>query len=1114
MAKRKFDEVEYGDDGILDDLLNEIGEVFENQYGNDVTDSQMVQFGRELDQQQLDALDIGLDEHPEQIGGGMPLFEFDFQKFGLPKRWKKSAANQQRYRATLKQRRNPTKNDNVGKEVTEALVRSMKETLHRKKVTDQWQNKTLKDTDEVFLNFKAEKFDHHVQTQRFTVGEIMNGNGEERFGAYMNQLANQLNSNESFSPEDKFAVDLTIVPKPKEGGKSKLRKGRHNIEDVLHNKQCVLPIKNSEDNLCLARAICLTKAHLHKDDGVEGKRYYKNLGNNPNVLTRCAKFLHKQAGVPEGPCGRAELEKFQQYLAPDYQLKVMTTCYPYCITFQGNVESPKYIIRLLYQPEYESDMGHYHGCTSYLGFLERSYFCDTCNKGFDHDDFRNHPCEGRRCKACKQTECGTKPHEPTLHCSACNRHFYSQNCLALHCAKNICMTLVRCGNCCKQFQPDPQQLHRCYFGKCSNCKEYVDLREHKCYIQPIPEQEDSPKRKTKAKIKRHLKINPEASLVIEGRKFDVMIPNGTKMISLEAGKITFKDSMAFLPMALSAFTDTFGLTELKKGFFPHKFHTQENRSYVGPLPEVSYYDPEGMSSKKKEEFEVWYREEAAKQHPFDLKEELLAYCHSDVVLLKAGCHKFIQEFKSIAGFNPMEKCVTIAAACNRYWRRKHLPLDLIAVEPSSGWRGARMNHSKASLEWLMWQEYNTRSRIQHARNGEEYRIAVGPTSYFVDGYDAQTRTVYKFHGCLYHGCRTCYTNRKQIPFCSNGLTVEALRQQTSQKIRKLRGKGYRVVEIWGCEWEKEKKETPVITEFLKDLDIVPPLNPREGFYGGRTGAACLYHKVNEEEREEIRYIDVTSEYPYVNKYGTYPVGHPDIYLEPENQDPRSYFGLMTVDITPPADLYNPVLPYRHKIGNSYKLTFPLCRKCVEIETQKEHMLERDYHCPHSDEERMLRGTWYSVIYTWKPGQTEIELGDYLGDMTNELDNGDFIVEFISAGAKNYGYQTKNGKVVCKVKGFSLNVRGAKQLNYDIIRQNILDEVLHPLDEQRKTLVVNPTHFVRNPTLKKIKTETQTKSYQLVFDKRVLDHSYGFKSYPYGYSRLDAQDLENMDLLLL
>ena len=47
----------------------------------------------------------------------------------------------------------------------------------------------------------------------------------------------------------------------------------------------------------------------------------------------------------------------------------------------------------------------------------------------------------------------------------------------------------------------------------------------------------------------------------------------------------------------------------------------------------------------------------------------------------------------------------------------------------------------------------------------------------------------------------------------------------------------------------------------------------------------------------------------------------------------------------------------HKIGNSCKLTFLLYRKCVEIETQKEHMLECNYHCPHSDEERMLQGTW-------------------------------------------------------------------------------------------------------------------------------------------------------------
>lgn len=33
-------------------------------------------------------------------------------------------------------------------------------------------------------------------------------------------------------------------------------------------------------------------------------------------------------------------------------------------------------------------------------------------------------------------------------------------------------------------------------------------------------------------------------------------------------------------------------------------------------------------------------------------------------------------------------------------------------------------------------------------------------------------------------------------------------------------------------------------------------------------------------------------------------------------------------------------------------------------------------------------------------------------MANELDEDDYIVEFISAGAKNYDYTTKKGKVEC------------------------------------------------------------------------------------------------------
>ncbi|CAH3029028.1 unnamed protein product [Porites evermanni] len=63
-------------------------------------------------------------------------------------------------------------------------------------------------------------------------------------------------------------------------------------------------------------------------------------------------------------------------------------------------------------------------------------------------------------------------------------------------------------------------------------------------------------------------------------------------------------------------------------------------------------------------------------------------------------------------------------------------------------------------------------------------------------------------------------------------------------------------------------------------------------------------------------------------------------------------------------------------------------------------------------------------------------GDYLGEMTDELE-GDVIVEFVSRGAKNYGYRTRNGKVECKVRGFTLNHRGAAVLNFDTMKRNIL-----------------------------------------------------------------------------
>ena len=51
---------------------------------------------------------------------------------------------------------------------------------------------------------------------------------------------------------------------------------------------------------------------------------------------------------------------------------------------------------------------------------------------------------------------------------------------------------------------------------------------------------------------------------------------------------------------------TFDLTELAKGYFPHKFNTDENQNYVGPYPDEKYYGYDDMKTSDKEKFEKWY----------------------------------------------------------------------------------------------------------------------------------------------------------------------------------------------------------------------------------------------------------------------------------------------------------------------------------------------------------------------------------------------------------------------------------------------------------------------------------------------------------------------------
>ena len=166
------------------------------------------------------------------------------------------------------------------------------------------------------------------------------------------------------------------------------------------------------------------------------------------------------------------------------------------------------------------------------------------------------------------------------------------------------------------------------------------------------------------------------------------------------------------------------------------------------------------------------------------------------------------------------------------------------------------------------------------------------------------------------------------------------------------------------------------------------------------------------------------------------------------------------------------------------------------------------------QERVLYFDTDSVIFKTSPGQKKPDLGNYLGEFKNELSEGDTVIEFASGGPKNYGYKTKKGKEECKVRGISLNSEGSKQLNFSVLRQNVLDDIREPLETGvRHTDVLKHYHIVRNTKDYTIETVPQTKKYQLVFSKRVVD-SETFMTYPYGYKDvLNDEDMDNVDILM-
>ncbi|KAJ1521804.1 hypothetical protein ONE63_003439 [Megalurothrips usitatus] len=422
-----------------------------------------------------------------------------------------------------------------------------------------------------------------------------------------------------------------------------------------------------------------------------------------------------------------------------------------------------------------------------------------------------------------------------------------------------------------------------------------------------------------------------------------VIPSGCKFQMIKYNNIKLIDSLNFLPMSLSAIPHAFGLGQhVKKGHFPHRFNIQQNDNYVGPMPDLCYYGTDKMNSKVKKEVEEWWHSQNANGAIFDMKKELKSYCQNDVFILKLGCLTFRKLMIEVSKVDPFRECVTIAGACMQTYRRNFLPKDAIALIPSGGYR-YKQKTSLIADQWIRWESHSRGIDIKHAGNGGE--VPIGP--YKVDGYydpkdGKNPAIVFEFLGDFYHGCPKHFPDRHKVISHECNETMDMRYTNTVRKLDYLKRLGFEVVSIWECEFKSILHDRVKVKDWLSANPghLIPQPSLRDAFFGGRTN--CVRRFWESDGKEKAFYADIVSLYPFVNKWGKYIKGDPDIRIYPNcHAIDSSFDGFVCCKVLPPKSLFHPVLPARFH----NKLMFVLCATCAR---QSDHAVE----CENTEKQRI------------------------------------------------------------------------------------------------------------------------------------------------------------------
>lgn len=137
----------------------------------------------------------------------------------------------------------------------------------------------------------------------------------------------------------------------------------------------------------------------------------------------------------------------------------------------------------------------------------------------------------------------------------------------------------------------------------------------------------------------------------------------------------------------------------------------------------------------------------------------------------------------------------------------------------------------------------------------------------------------------------------------------------------------------------------------------------------------------------------------------------------------------------------------------------------------------------------------SIFYVTDASKKDVDLpmGSMMGELTNELPPGCHIVSFVSGGPKFYAYKyikpDGSFEYVCKVKGIRLNFTNSEKINFDSVREMIL--------ENNHTILIN-SKAIRRTQFHEVLTVPESKTCAPVYSKRRYVNL--VRSYPFGYKK--------------